>query len=162
MSAGDDIVTTATGEAGMAAVASDAFVEREAGGSVRKAAMQLEEHIDFSTLGWIKPQIDQLLSEARQALEAYAEDPEDARLMQSCVGLLHQVLGTLRMVELYGAAELDQEMEHLAQSVLDGKVADRDEAFGALMRGLVQLPDYLDLIESGHKDIPIVLLPLLN
>jgi chemosensory pili system protein ChpA (sensor histidine kinase/response regulator) len=162
MTAGDDIVTTATGEAGMAAVASDAFVEREAGGSVRKAAMQLEEHIDFSTLGWIKPQIDQLLSEARQALEAYAEDPEDARLMQSCVGLLHQVLGTLRMVELYGAAELDQEMEHLAQSVLDGKVADRDEAFGALMRGLVQLPDYLDLIESGHKDIPIVLLPLLN
>jgi chemosensory pili system protein ChpA (sensor histidine kinase/response regulator) len=162
MSAGDDIVTTATGEAGLAAVASDAFVEREAGGSVRKAAMQLEEHIDFSTLGWIKPQIDQLLSEARQALEAYAEDPEDARLMQSCVGLLHQVLGTLRMVELYGAAELDQEMEHLAQSVLDGKVADRDEAFGALMRGLVQLPDYLDLIESGHKDIPIVLLPLLN
>ncbi|HKU78788.1 MAG TPA: Hpt domain-containing protein, partial [Rhodanobacteraceae bacterium] len=124
--------------------------------------MQLEEHIDFSTLGWVKPQIDQLLSEARQALEAYAEDPEDARLMQSCVGLLHQVLGTLRMVELYGAAELDQEMEHLAQSVLDGKVADRDEALGALMRGVVQLPDYLDLIESGHKDIPIVLLPLLN
>jgi len=162
MTAGDDIMTTATGEAGMAAVVPDAVVEREAGGSVRKAAMQLEEHIDFSTLGWIKPQIDQLLSEARQALEAYAEDPEDARLMQSCVGLLHQVLGTLRMVELYGAAELDQEMEHLAQSVLDGKVADRDEAFGALMRGLVQLPDYLDLIETGHKDIPIVLLPLLN
>ena len=162
MTAGDDIMTTATGEAGMAAVVPAAVVEREAGGSVRKAAMQLEEHIDFSTLGWIKPQIDQLLSEARQALEAYAEDPEDARLMQSCVGLLHQVLGTLRMVELYGAAELDQEMEHLAQSVLDGKVADRDEAFGALMRGLVQLPDYLDLIETGHKDIPIVLLPLLN
>ena len=162
MTAGDDIMTTGTGEAGMAAVVPAAVVEREAGGSVRKAAMQLEEHIDFSTLGWIKPQIDQLLSEARQALEAYAEDPEDARLMQSCVGLLHQVLGTLRMVELYGAAELDQEMEHLAQSVLDGKVADRDEAFGALMRGLVQLPDYLDLIESGHKDIPIVLLPLLN
>jgi chemosensory pili system protein ChpA (sensor histidine kinase/response regulator) len=162
MTAGDDIMTTATGEAGVAAVAPDAVVERKAGGSVRKATMQLEEHIDFSTLGWIKPQIDQLLSEARQALEAFAEDPEDARLMQSCVGLLHQVLGTLRMVELYGAAELDQEMEHLAQSVLDGKVADRDEALGALMRGAVQLPDYLDLIESGHKDIPIVLLPLLN
>src|SRR6185437_13559850 len=103
---------------------------------------------------WVKPQIDELLSEARQALEAYAEDPEDAHLMQSCVGLLHQVLGTLRMVELYGAAELDQEMEHLAQSVLDGKVSDRDEALGALMRGVVQLPDYLDLIESGHKATP--------
>ena len=162
MTAGDDIMTTATGEAGVAIVVPDGIVAREAGGSVRKATMHLEEHIDFSTLGWVKPQIDELLSEARQALEAYAEDPEDAHLMQSCVGLLHQVLGTLRMVELYGAAELDQEMEHLAQSVLDGKVSDRDEALGALMRGVVQLPDYLDLIESGHKDIPVVLLPLLN
>ncbi|MBU6476295.1 MAG: Hpt domain-containing protein [Xanthomonadaceae bacterium] len=124
--------------------------------------MRLEEHIDFSTLGWVKPQIDELLSEARQALETFAEDATDVRSMQSCVGLLHQVLGTLRIVELYGAAELDQEMECLAQAVLDGRVTDREEAMGALMRGLVQLPDYLDLIESGHKDIPIVLLPLLN
>jgi len=162
MTAGDDMMTTATGEAGVAAVAPEVVVEREARGSARKSTMQLEEHTDFSTLGWVKPQIDELLSETRQALEAYAEDPEDARLMQSCVGLLHQVLGTLRMVELYGAAELDQEMEHLAQSVLDGQVADRDEALGALMRSVVQLPDYLDLIEIGHKDIPIVLLPLLN
>ena len=162
MTAGDDIMTTVTGEAGVAIVTPGGIVEREAGGSLRKPTMQLEEHIDFSTLGWVKPQIDELLSEARQALEAHAEDSSDKAAMQSCVTLLHQVLGTLRMVELYGAAELDQEMEHLAQSVLDGKVADRDEALGALMRGVVQLPDYLDLIESGHKDIPIVLLPLLN
>ncbi|MGH8153905.1 MAG: Hpt domain-containing protein [Rhodanobacteraceae bacterium] len=124
--------------------------------------MQLEDHIDFSTLGWVKPQIDQLLSEARQALEAFAEAPGDSGLMQSCAGLLHQVLGTLRIVELYGAAELAQEMEHLAQAVLDGQVASRDDALGVLMRGLVQLPDYLDLIDAGHKDIPVVLLPLLN
>ena len=30
------------------------------------------------------------------------------------------------------------------------------------MRGIVQLPDYLERLQSGHKDIPIVLLPLLN
>ncbi len=159
MIAGDDMVSTATGSPGVAA---DAPAGYAAGGSDRKPVMRLEEHIDFSTLGWVKPQIDELLSEARQALEAFAENADDVRAMQSCVGLLHQVLGTLRIVELYGAAELDQEMEHLAQAVLDGKVADREEAMGALMRGLVQLPDYLDLIESGHKDIPIVLLPLLN
>jgi chemosensory pili system protein ChpA (sensor histidine kinase/response regulator) len=162
MTAGDDMMSTATGESGVAAVAPDGMAEQEAGGAARKPTMRLEEHIDFSTLGWVKPQIDQLLSEARQALETYAENPEDVAAMQSCAGLLHQVLGTLRMVELYGAAELDREMESLAQALLDGQIANRDEAFGALMRGLVQLPDYLDLIESGHKDIPIVLLPLLN
>ncbi|MGH8215986.1 MAG: Hpt domain-containing protein [Rhodanobacteraceae bacterium] len=124
--------------------------------------MRLEEQADFSTLAWVKPQIDQLLSEARQSLETYAENPADQESMQICRGLLHQVLGTLRMVELYGAAELAHEMECLAQALVEGQVSDRDEGFSALMRSLVQLPDYLDLIESGHKDIPIVLLPLLN
>src|SRR5690606_6294112 len=28
--------------------------------------------------------------------------------------------------------------------------------------GVVLLPDYLERLQSGHKDIPIVLLPLLN
>ncbi|HLI18162.1 MAG TPA: Hpt domain-containing protein [Rhodanobacteraceae bacterium] len=161
MSAGDEMMTTATGPAGMAPVAS-VDMEAEMGVADRTPAMRLEDHIDFSTLGWVKPQIEELLSEARQALEAFAENPADAGSMRSCVDLLHQVLGTLRIVELYGAAELDQEMEHLAQAVLDGQVANRDDALGTLMRGLVQLPDYLELIESGHKDIPIVLLPLLN
>ena len=30
------------------------------------------------------------------------------------------------------------------------------------MQGIVQLPDYLERLQSGHRDIPIVLLPLLN
>ena len=30
------------------------------------------------------------------------------------------------------------------------------------MRGIVQLPDYLERLQSGHRDIPIVLLPMLN
>ncbi|HEU4855738.1 MAG TPA: Hpt domain-containing protein [Rhodanobacteraceae bacterium] len=162
MTAGDDMVSTATGAPGVAAGASAMAGAPPAGGANRQAAMRLEDHLDFSTLGWVKPQIDELLSEARQALEAFAENAADSASMRSCVDLLHQVLGTLRIVELYGAAELDQEMEHLAQAVLDARVANRDDAMGALMRGLVQLPDYLDLIESGHKDIPIVLLPLLN
>src|SRR6185312_12169681 len=105
MTAGDDMMTTATGEAGVAVVVPDGIVGREAGGSVRKATMHLEEHIDFSTLGWVKPQIDELLSEARQALEAYAEDPEDAHLMQSCVVLL-PLLNEMR--EARGAESVDQ------------------------------------------------------
>src|SRR5690606_40220309 len=31
-----------------------------------------------------------------------------------------------------------------------------------LMRGTVLLPDYLERLQNGHRDIPIVLLPLLN
>jgi len=124
--------------------------------------MRLHENIDFTTLTWVKPELDETLRQARQALEAYVEEGEEPAQLQACSSLLHQVQGTLRMVELYGAAMVAEEMEHLAKALQEGKVADRDIGYAALMRGIVQLPDYLERLQSGHRDIPIVLLPLLN
>src|SRR3546814_1005484 len=82
--------------------------------------------------------------------------------MRFCASYLHQVQGTLRMVELYAPAMVTEEMERLAQALQHGEITDRDSACATLMRGVVLLPDYLERLQSGHKDIPIVLLPLLN
>jgi chemosensory pili system protein ChpA (sensor histidine kinase/response regulator) len=117
---------------------------------------------DLTTLSWVKPELDETLKQARHALEAYVEEGQDPSQLRACVGYLHQVQGTLRMVELYGAAMVAEEMEQLGKAVVDAKVVERDNAFGLLMRGIVQLPDYLERLQSGHRDIPIVLLPLLN
>jgi chemosensory pili system protein ChpA (sensor histidine kinase/response regulator) len=124
--------------------------------------MRLHQDINFTTLSWVKPELDETLRLARQALEAHAEDGGDRAQMQTCVAQLHQVQGTLRMLELYGATMVAEEMEHLAQALLERTVEDRDQAYGALMRGTMQLPDYLERLQTGHKDIPVVLLPLLN
>ena len=124
--------------------------------------MRLSEDIDFTTLTWVKGELDETLKQARHALEAYVEDPQDSSQMRFCATYLHQVHGTLRMVELYGAAMVTEEMERLSTALLEGEVKERDEAYAVLMRGIVQLPDYLERLQSGHKDIPIVLLPLLN
>ena len=124
--------------------------------------MKLQDGIDFTTLNWVKQELDETLKQARQALEAYVEDPADSSLMRFCATYLHQVQGTLRMVELYGAAMVVEEMERVALALLDGNVKPQDETYAVLMRGIVQLPDYLERLQSGHKDIPIVLLPLLN
>jgi len=122
----------------------------------------MREAIDTTTLGWIKPELDETLRLAQQEIEAYAENPADASRMRLCAEQLHQVHGTLRMVELYAPAMVAEEMERLALALQQGKVADRDEACAALMRGVVLLPDYLERLQGGHRDIPIVLLPLLN
>ena len=124
--------------------------------------MKLQDGIDFTTLNWVKQELDETLKQARQALEAYVEDPADTSLMRFCATYLHQVQGTLRMVELYGAAMVVEEMERVALALLDGQVKPQDDTYSVLMRGIVQLPDYLERLQSGHKDIPIVLLPLLN
>ncbi|MEO6066052.1 MAG: Hpt domain-containing protein, partial [Lysobacterales bacterium] len=124
--------------------------------------MRLEDDIDFTTLNWVKQELDDTLRQARQALEAYVESPSDQSQMRFCASFLHQVQGTLRMVELYGAAMVVEEMERLVQSLLDDEIRRRDDSYGVLMRGIVQMPDYLERLQGGHKDIPIVLLPLLN
>ncbi|HBD19520.1 MAG TPA: hybrid sensor histidine kinase/response regulator, partial [Arenimonas sp.] len=124
--------------------------------------MRLHENIDFTTLTWVKPELDETLRQARLALETYVEEGEDPGQLKACANLLHQVQGTLRMVELYGAAMVAEEMEQLAKALVEGKVAERESGYAALMRGIVQLPDYLERLQSGHRDIPIVLLPLLN
>ncbi|MEO8778258.1 MAG: Hpt domain-containing protein [Rhodanobacter sp.] len=124
--------------------------------------MRLQDHIDFTTLQWVKPELDNTLSVAREALESYVDSPDKHDFMRACAAHLHQVHGTLKMVELYGAAMVATEMEALAGALLDDQVAHREEAYAALMRGLMQLPDYLERISSGHRDVPVVLLPLLN
>ena len=121
-----------------------------------------DDAIDFTTLNWVKQELDETLKQARQNLEAYVEDPADTSLMRFCATYLHQVQGTLRMVELYGAAMVTEEMERVALGLLDGSIKAADDTYAILMRGIVQLPDYLERLQSGHKDIPIVLLPLLN
>src|SRR4051812_27063977 len=124
--------------------------------------MKLQDNIDFTALNWVKHELDATLKQARDALEAYVDNPSDVALMRESSVHLHQVQGTLRMVELYGAAMVVEEMERVAKALLDDTVKQRDEAYSVLMRGMVQLPDYLERVQSGHKDIPIVLLPLLN
>ncbi|HRF84647.1 MAG TPA: Hpt domain-containing protein, partial [Pseudoxanthomonas sp.] len=122
----------------------------------------LRDAMSHAVLGWIKPELDETLRQARNEIEAFVEDPADTSRMRFCAGYLHQVQGSLRMVELYAPAMVAEEMELLAQVLQQGGAGDRDEACATLMRGTVLLPDYLERLQNGHRDIPIVLLPLLN
>ncbi|HEL4113164.1 TPA: Hpt domain-containing protein [Stenotrophomonas maltophilia] len=122
----------------------------------------LRDAMSHAALGWVKPELDETLRQVRNEVEYYAEDPTDASRMRICAGYLHQVQGTLRMVELYAPAMVAEELEQLANAIGAGGVADRDEACATLMRGSVLLPDYLERLQNGHRDIPIVLMPLLN
>ncbi|MBI5613006.1 MAG: Hpt domain-containing protein [Gammaproteobacteria bacterium] len=118
--------------------------------------------IDSGTLGWVKTEIDETLKQARIALEAYAENPADNTRLRFCTTYLHQVLGTLQMVELDGAAMLAQENEALAEAVLNGKLAPEKSTFEVLTRGILSLPDYLSRLQFGQPDLPLRLLPLIN
>ncbi|MFK8012269.1 MAG: Hpt domain-containing protein, partial [Marinicellaceae bacterium] len=120
------------------------------------------EQIDFSTLIWVKKELDETFNRAQAAIEEYVENPEDENQLQFCATYLHQVQGTLKMVELYGAAMVAEEMEQVVKKILNKEVDSEKDSFEVLMRGIILLPDYLERIQLGYKDIPMVLLPLVN
>ena len=122
----------------------------------------MNEAIDYSTVKWVKQELDATLKQARQALEAYVEHPDDESQLRFCAVHLHQVQGTLQMVELYGAALLAEEMEQVVEALLAGNVGQQQEAYELVMRAMLQLPDYLERLIAGGRDLPLVLLPLLN
>src|SRR3984893_1962378 len=109
-------------------------------------------------------ELNATLTEPRTALESYAEQPLNFALLERCARELHQVQGVLRVLEIYGASLLAEEMEHVARYLL-ASAAERKsqaESLDALMRAMVQLPSYLERVLAGGRDLALVLLPLLN
>src|SRR5499427_2823374 len=116
------------------------------------------------TFDLVGREVNATLGEARSALEAYVEQPDNVALLEKCAQDLHQVQGVLRLLEIYGAALLAEEMEHVAQYLMATHTERKSQAesLDALMRAMVQLPGYLERVLAGSRDLALVLLPLLN
>jgi len=129
--------------------------------------MQPVHEYDYSTLKWVKGEIDESLKAAKEALEGFFED-DDARLMHICLDRLHEVQGTLRVLDIEGAAMLSTEMENTGKKLLemppgeDDDDEQREHVVEALMRSMLQLPGYLEKVQDGHRDIPAALLSVFN
>jgi len=124
--------------------------------------MSTYSQVDTSTLGWVKAEIDETLKQARLSLETFADDPSDDSRLRYCITHLHQVVGTLLMVELDGAANLAKETESLADAVYKGETEPSEAVFEALTRGILSIPDHLARLQFGQTDSPLRLLPLIN
>ncbi|UCH41849.1 MAG: Hpt domain-containing protein, partial [Gammaproteobacteria bacterium] len=120
-----------------------------------------ETSIKHSALGWVKKSIDDNLSEIESDLKLYIEE-EDEALLERVKERLSVIQGVLMMIEQYGSAMLTEEMVALADFITGNKQDQGEQALEVMLRAVLQLPDYLEHIQSGHRDIPIAILPLLN
>jgi chemosensory pili system protein ChpA (sensor histidine kinase/response regulator) len=116
------------------------------------------------TLQTVAREISVALGEGRVALEAHVEQPQSTAMLERVRFEMHQVQGALRVLEIYGAALLAEEMEQVARYLisLGQERKNQAEALDALMRAMVQLPGYLERVLAGGRDLALVLLPLLN
>ncbi len=115
------------------------------------------------TLDLVARELSATIGEARAALEVFVERTDDVSQLSRCAEELHRCQGVLRVLEIYGAALLAEEMVQVARFLADTPERRGDaESLDALMRAMVQLPSYLDRVLAGGRDLALVLLPLLN
>ncbi|HSB96929.1 MAG TPA: histidine kinase, partial [Spongiibacteraceae bacterium] len=122
------------------------------------------ERRDYVALEWVAGEIAETLKQSVAELNAYLENRADTTRLRFCLTYIHQVYGTLKMVEFAGAALLTEEMEAVAQALVGGTVleAQREDALLALKTALDSLPGYLQRLLVQRRDAPALLLPLIN
>lgn len=114
------------------------------------------------TVQWVKRELANSIVDAHALLERFAEDREALDLMRRFANLMHTAAGALRMVDIQGATLLVEEMEVVAEGIEQGTLLSADDGLDALTRSVVQLPAYVERVAAGERDIPLLLLPLLN
>lgn len=124
----------------------------------------MSERRDYVALDWVAGEIQETLTQAMQALQAYIANRDDITKLRFCLTHIHQVHGTLKMVEFFGAALLAEEMELLADALTRGKIHDShvNDALTVLKCAIDQLPVYLERVKESRHGLPATLMPILN
>jgi len=114
-------------------------------------------------LGIVSHELMETIRSAHLALEECVDGRGGNAALTRAGELLHQIRGVLRMTETYGAALLAEEMEAVCAYLTRLQAGTgRDDGLDALTRAMVQLPNYIERLLGGGRDIALVLLPMLN
>jgi len=122
----------------------------------------MAERRNYIALEWLTGEIEETLKQARQALEDFVADRDDLTKLRFCLTYAHQVHGSLKMLELHGAALLAAEVESLAKALVNQRVDDVNVALEAMMTGLLKLSAHVQRVNVTKDEQPAVLLAIVN
>jgi chemosensory pili system protein ChpA (sensor histidine kinase/response regulator) len=124
--------------------------------------MMLEGSNSSSAIGWVRKDLDECLESVRENLEAFAEDMSRRESLMTVQEELEQLNLTFLTMDQQGAGILTDEMIAVGGHMLHNGNANFEESLNALTDAVIVLPSYLDRLQAGHEDLPILLLPTLN
>ncbi|NVK22580.1 MAG: Hpt domain-containing protein [Kangiellaceae bacterium] len=113
-------------------------------------------------LNWVKDEVEGTLEQAQLAIKAFAEDESDKTQIHFCANCMHQIRGTMQMLEFFGAALMAEEMEALAEAIGEGKVDSNEQAYEVFLSAILRFKSYLARYGEDKPDLPVILLPIIN
>ena len=125
--------------------------------------MSLEHAVNTSSLRIVHGELDHTLQRAAGEFEAWLADPAMGKALDQCRRDLVQIGGTLRLIELAGAALLADEMAASLAALQDrGEHQPDASQLSALSHAFVVLPRYLDFVARHRQALPMLVLPWVN
>ena len=125
---------------------------------MRKVLQAFEQRAITSS----KYEVDILVNEAQEAIQEYIEDNSRIVSLERAGKVLKQISDTLLIMQIHGGVLLANEIIKAIKDLQEGKTESLEDTQDVISRAIVRLSDYLEYVEAGHKDIPLVLMPLLN
>jgi chemosensory pili system protein ChpA (sensor histidine kinase/response regulator) len=124
--------------------------------------MLLEGSNVSTVLIWVRPDLDKYLNQIRTQIEHIANSAHIGDAVETTAEHLLQLKYTFEALMLQGATLVVEEMIMVCNELKEHNIRDRQKAFGAMMDAIVVVPSYLDRLQAGHHDLPILLLPVIN
>ncbi|MCY1333925.1 hypothetical protein D9M69_196660 [compost metagenome] len=115
-----------------------------------------------TSLGLVRDELFATMEQAEQSLEHFIAERQNGSLLQEAVEAMHQVRGTLNLIELTGAELLAQELLDQATDIPTGAGEERDVQLSALSNALHVLRRYLENLGLHRQEMPELLLPAIN
>lgn len=118
---------------------------------------------DYIALEWVAGEIADALAQCGPLIDDYLSNTNNASLDRVSM-LLHQVQGSLRMVEFSGAALLVDEMERSILALSEGQIAveRRRDVLLVVQTSADELPAYLQRVKDKQHELPASLVMIFN
>src|SRR5690554_5966252 len=119
------------------------------------------ERRDYIALDWLVGEIVASLQQCVDALQAFQTNG-DPQSLQQAVSPLHQVRGSLRMIEFSGAERLVAEMAICVEAMGSSNADDSAQRLRVLLQLADELPAYLGRLRRARRELPASLMFMFN
>lgn len=124
--------------------------------------MVQNDHVNMTSLNLVSDELVATIEHAAQKLEQFVAASNDGELLQACIESIEQIRGTLRLIQLYGADMLADEILSVAQTITLGEEQNLEQILSVLTNTFFILPRYLEYTQQVRRGMPVLLVPYIN
>ena len=122
----------------------------------------MQTEISHSLRHLVYREIDASLRDARYALEAYLDDSSEGTELFDCIKLISEVNGAIEVLDHRSLILLTNALVQLLDELKLGRIEDPESALILLLKGMLEIPNYLFLLEHDAVEYERFYVPLVN